>query len=134
MISHCPVGALPPWSPTGEPPFLFDRRRSVIRDIQQSLELELLGEPNVALQRYQTRPPEDRGSWVHCQDTSASGLGAKQEHNILDLGEGRKGKRSEGGGREQGALSDTGNATSSLSSCQRESPFFCQCALCPSPL
>ncbi|MGH0174118.1 UNVERIFIED_CONTAM: hypothetical protein FKN15_066326 [Acipenser sinensis] len=64
MISHCPVGALPPWSPTGEPLFLFDRRRSVIRDIQQSLELELLGEPNVALQRYQTRPPEDSGSWA----------------------------------------------------------------------
>ncbi|XP_058891227.1 ral guanine nucleotide dissociation stimulator-like 1 isoform X2 [Acipenser ruthenus] len=68
MISHCPVGALPPWSPTGEPPFLFNQRRSVIRDIQQSLELELLGEPNVALQRYQTRPPEDSSSWSSVQD------------------------------------------------------------------
>ncbi|XP_041126056.1 ral guanine nucleotide dissociation stimulator-like 1 [Polyodon spathula] len=63
MISHCPFGVLHPWSPTRETPFLFDRRRSIIRDIQQSLELELLEEPNVALQRYQAKAPEDNGSW-----------------------------------------------------------------------
>ncbi|XP_072367686.1 ral guanine nucleotide dissociation stimulator-like 1 isoform X11 [Scyliorhinus torazame] len=64
MISPSPVGLLPAstWSPDVGTHGMFDRKRSAVRNIQQSLVLELLGEPNVALQSYQARCPEDNNS------------------------------------------------------------------------
>ncbi|XP_055498397.1 ral guanine nucleotide dissociation stimulator-like 1 isoform X4 [Leucoraja erinacea] len=50
------------WSPDAGTHSMFDRKRSAVRNIQQSLVLELLGEPNVALQSYQTRSPEEYSS------------------------------------------------------------------------
>ncbi|XP_078417691.1 ral guanine nucleotide dissociation stimulator-like 1 isoform X2 [Cetorhinus maximus] len=64
MISPSPVELLqaPTWSPDVGTHGMFDRKRSAVRNIQQSLVLELLGEPNVALQSYQARSPEDNSS------------------------------------------------------------------------
>ncbi|XP_064415954.1 ral guanine nucleotide dissociation stimulator-like 1 isoform X2 [Latimeria chalumnae] len=61
MISPSPVELLQPldWTPDEGNHSMFDQRRSVVRNIQQNLVLELLGEPNVALQSYQPRSPED---------------------------------------------------------------------------
>ncbi|XP_007893793.2 ral guanine nucleotide dissociation stimulator-like 1 isoform X2 [Callorhinchus milii] len=64
MISPSPVELLQPmnWSPNVGNHSMFDRRRSTVRNIRQSLVLELLGEPNVALQSYQPRSPEENSS------------------------------------------------------------------------
>ncbi|XP_067846825.1 ral guanine nucleotide dissociation stimulator-like 1 isoform X2 [Heptranchias perlo] len=66
MISPSPVELLRAtnWSPDVGSHNMFDRKRSAVRNIQQSLVLELLGEPNVALQSYQARSPEESTS-VH---------------------------------------------------------------------
>uniref|UniRef100_UPI00398F2832 ral guanine nucleotide dissociation stimulator-like 1 isoform X2 n=1 Tax=Pristiophorus japonicus TaxID=55135 RepID=UPI00398F2832 len=64
MISPSPVELLraPSWSPEPASHGMFDRKRSAVRNIQQSLVLELLGEPNVALQSYQAKSPEESNS------------------------------------------------------------------------